>query len=142
MLLLQQFCVCMPSNLVMSDPLQPYGLLPTRILCSKNFPGKNTGVGEKKKKKNPGVGCYFLLKGIFLTQGSKPDLFQLLQWKEYSLPLSHLGKPSVTSVKYKWISSDYLKKLETRIAIYSKFQTNFVLKTYYSSSTVWHFYYN
>ena len=44
-----------------------------------NSPGKNTGVG-----------CHFLLQGIFLSQGSNPHL---LQWQADSLPLSHLGGP-------------------------------------------------
>ena len=35
----------------------------TRLLCPWDFPGKNTGVD-----------CLFLLWGIFLTQGSKPNL--------------------------------------------------------------------
>ena len=29
---------------------------------------------SKKKKKNTGVGCHFLLQGIFPTQGSNPGL--------------------------------------------------------------------
>ena len=37
---------------VMSDFLQPHGLLPTRLFCPWDFPGKSTGVG-----------CYFLLQG-------------------------------------------------------------------------------
>ena len=44
---------------VTSDLLQPHGLQPSRFLCLWNSPGKNTGVG-----------CDFLLQGIFLTQGS------------------------------------------------------------------------
>ena len=44
---------------------------------STRFPSKNTGVG-----------CHFLLQGIFLTQESNPCL---LHWQEDSLPLSHLG---------------------------------------------------
>ena len=48
------------------------GLQPTR-LCPCSFPGKNTGVG-----------CHFLLKGIFLTQGSNSSLllgsWVLLHW--------------------------------------------------------------
>ena len=35
----------------------------TRLLSQWNFPGKSTGVG-----------CHFLLQGIFPTQGSNPDL--------------------------------------------------------------------
>ena len=39
--------------------MQPHGLLPARLLCPWDFPGKHTGVG-----------CHFLLQGIFPTQGS------------------------------------------------------------------------
>ena len=45
----------------MSDSLWPHGLQPTKLLCPWNFPGKNTGVG-----------CHFLLRGIFPTQESSP----------------------------------------------------------------------
>ena len=31
--------------------------------------------------KNAGVGCHFLLKGIFLTQGSNLHLLHLLHWQ-------------------------------------------------------------
>ena len=47
-----------------------------------DFPGKNTGVG-----------CYFLLQGIFLTQGSNPCLLWLLHWQADSWPLHHLRNP-------------------------------------------------
>ena len=48
------------------------------------FPGKNTGVG-----------CHFLLQGIFLSQGLSPHL---LHWQVDSLPLSQLGSPQFSSV--------------------------------------------
>ena len=48
-------------------------------LCAWDFPGKNIGVG-----------CHFLLQGIFLIQGSN---LLLLHWQVDSLPLSHLGSP-------------------------------------------------
>ena len=51
------------SRSVMSNSLQPHGLYPTRIFCPWNFAGKSTGVG-----------CHFLLQGIFLTQGLNPGL--------------------------------------------------------------------
>ena len=44
------------SRLVVSDPLWPHGLWPTRFLCPWNFPGKNIGVGS-----------HSLLQGIFPT---------------------------------------------------------------------------
>ena len=43
--------------------LQPHGLQPTKLLRPWDSPGKNTGVG-----------CHFLLQGIFPTQGSNPGL--------------------------------------------------------------------
>ena len=45
------------SHSVMSSSVQPHGLQPTRFCYPWAFPGKNTGVG-----------CYFLLQGIFPTQ--------------------------------------------------------------------------
>ena len=52
---------CMLSCSVVSNSLQPHGLQPTRLLCLWNFPGKNTGVG-----------CHFLLQGIFPHPGIEP----------------------------------------------------------------------
>ena len=46
------------SRSVVSNSLWPHGPYPTRILCPWDFPGKNTGVG-----------CHFLLQGLFPTQG-------------------------------------------------------------------------
>ena len=34
-----------------------------------------------------GVGCHFLLQGIFTTQGSNQHFLCLLHWQTYSLPL-------------------------------------------------------
>ena len=62
--------------------LATHELLPSRFLCPWNFPGKNTGVG-----------CNFLLQGIFLTQGLNLHLLHLLHWQVDSLPLHHLGSP-------------------------------------------------
>ena len=49
---------------------------------SMDIPGKNTGVG-----------CHFLLQGIFQSQGSNSCLLLLLHWQANSLPLSHPGNP-------------------------------------------------
>ena len=46
---------------------------PARLLCPWNLPGKNTGVG-----------CYFLLQGILLTQGLNSSL---LHWQADSITL-------------------------------------------------------
>ena len=47
----------------MSNSLWPYVLQPARVVCPRDSPGKNTGLGY-----------HFLLQGIFLTQGSNPCL--------------------------------------------------------------------
>ena len=57
---------------VVSNSLRPHGLQPTRLLCPWDYLGKNTGVG-----------CHFLLQGIFPSQGSNPGL---LHWQGDSLP--------------------------------------------------------
>ena len=49
--------------------------------------------------KNTGVGCHFLLQGIFQTQGSTPNL---LYWQMDSLPLSQLGSPIVILLFFKY----------------------------------------
>ena len=43
--------------------------------------------------KNTGVGCHFLLHGIFQIWRVNPHLLCLLHWQADSLPLSHLGSP-------------------------------------------------
>ena len=65
------------SHSVMSNSLQPQALKLTRLLCQWNFTGKSTGVG-----------CYFLLQGIYLTQRSKLRLLCLLLWQADSLTLN------------------------------------------------------
>ena len=65
----------------MSNSLLNYGSQPTRLLCSRDSTGKNTGVG-----------CHALLQGIFPTQGSNPCLLCLLHWQVGSLPLAPPGK--------------------------------------------------
>ena len=58
----------------LSTEEQEYGQSPARLLCPGDFPGKNNGVG-----------CHFLLQGIFPTQESKPRLMCLLHWQVGSL---------------------------------------------------------
>ena len=65
------------SHSIVSESLQPHGLYCARIFCPWDFPGETTGVG-----------CHFLLEGIFPTQGSYPCP---LHWQIDSLPLSHQG---------------------------------------------------
>ena len=64
---------------ILSDSLWLHGLY-----CPWNSPGKNTGVG-----------CYFLLQGIFLTQGWNPGLPHC---RQILYCLSHPVSQSVSSV--------------------------------------------
>ena len=62
-----------------------HGLYPTRLLCSWHFPGKKTGVG-----------CHFLLQGIFLIQGLIPSLLYcrwILYWPSHQGSLSRVHNP-------------------------------------------------
>ena len=70
------------SHKVMSDSLWPHGLQPARLLCLWDSPGKNTGVG-----------CHFLLQGIFPTQGS--NLNQSLALAGRFFPTAPPGKPQL-----------------------------------------------
>ena len=69
-----------------------------------DFPGKNTGVG-----------CHFLLQGIFLMQGSSPCA-QL--WQVGSLPHSHQGSPKRHRRhlnEYYWVKEVNIKRLYTKV---------------------------
>ena len=63
----------------LSNSLRPHGLQPTRLFHPWDFPGKTTGVG-----------CHFLLQGIFPTQGLNPGL---LHCRQVLYHLSHQGSP-------------------------------------------------
>ena len=68
----------MLSHSVVSDSVWPHGLQPARLLYPWDFPSKNTGVG-----------CCFLLHGIFPTQGSNPCPHCLLHCRQILYLLSH-----------------------------------------------------
>ena len=95
--------------------LQPHGLWPTWLLCPWDFPGKNTGVG-----------CHFLLQGIFLTQGLNPHL---LHCKRILNPLNHWG--SMCEHRHASIS------LLTYIYIYNKFILSLYLYLYLLKEWEW-----
>ena len=52
-----------------------------------------------------GVGCYFLLQGIFPIQGSIPCLLYLLHWQVDSSPLVPPGKPHLSQFMCIWLST-------------------------------------
>ena len=62
-----------------------------RLLCWA-FPGKNTGMG-----------CHFLLQGIFPTQGLNSPLLCFLHWQADSWPSEPPGKPvQAVNAKKTW----------------------------------------
>ena len=69
---------------VMPNSLWPMDLQLTRLLCPWDFLGNDTGVG-----------CHFLLQGIFPTQGWNPNL---LHCRQLLYHLSHQG----CIVRLKW----------------------------------------
>ena len=76
--------LCCAQSLQSCLTLQPMDC-PTRLLCSWDSPGKNTGVG-----------CYALLQGIFPTQELNTFLWCLLYCRHILYPVSHLRSPSQT----------------------------------------------
>ena len=63
----------------MSNSCDPMDHSPPGSSVHRDFPGKNTGVG-----------CHFLLQGVFLTQGSN---LGLLHCRQILYQLSHQGSP-------------------------------------------------
>ena len=87
-------CLVAKSCPTLWEPLtaRTLGKLTARLLCTWDFPGKDTGVG-----------CHFLLQGIFLTQGLN---LCLLHCQADSLLMSHQRGPLITlSVVTKVIDS-------------------------------------
>ena len=88
----------MYAHSIVSDSLRPHGLQSARFLCAWNFPGKNTGVG-----------CHFLLQGIF------PRVFNqcLLRQQANSLPLVPPEKPSPHNKHMQYTKGD--KRVMTEV---------------------------
>ena len=69
------------------NPMECDGI---RLLCPWDSPGKNIGVG-----------CHFLLQGVFLTQKSSLYLLCLLHCRRILYPLSHMETPVIGVRKIK-----------------------------------------
>ena len=102
--------LCALHHSVMSDSLWPHGLYPARLLCPSNFPGKNTGVG-----------CHFLLQGIFPTPRIEPESLSVSygdRWILYRWATKEASCPVITSnILYSrshYIYRSHLRKLLCR----------------------------
>ena len=85
------------NHSVMPDSMWLHGLEPARLLCPRNCPSKNTGVG-----------CHALLQGIFLTQVSNSGL---LHCRQILYQLSYPGRFSFNISP----SSEYSELISFRI---------------------------
>ena len=84
-------CSVAQSCLTLCDPMEP-----TRLLCPWDFPSKNTGVG-----------CHFLLQGIFPTQGSNWCFLHLLHWQVDSFTTEPSGNSSYVYKKFYIMQSNF-----------------------------------
>ena len=75
---LRETCVCVKLLSCVQLFVTPQ-MQPTSILCLWNSPGKNIGMG-----------CHFLLQGIFLTQGLNPGF---VHCRQITYHLSHRDVP-------------------------------------------------
>ena len=81
-------CVCVYS--IMSELfVTPWTVVRRAPFYPWDFPGKNTGMG-----------CHFLLQGIFPAQGLNPCLLSLLHWQADSLPLCYLGSRTYIGMSF------------------------------------------
>ena len=78
--------VCAHSHPTLCDPMN---YSPAGSPSPWDFPGKNTGVG-----------CHFLLQGIFPTQGSILCLWGFLKWQVDSVTTEAPGKPERAAMLY------------------------------------------
>ena len=79
----------------MSDSVRPHRRQPPRLPRPWDSPGKNTGVG-----------CHFLLQGVFPTQGSNPGLPHC---RGLLYRLNHQGSPVKSLLgrkEYVWIGTE------------------------------------
>ena len=76
--------------------------------------------------KNSGVGCCFLLEGIFLTQVLNPRLLGLLHWQVGSLPLALINSKTLCDIP-KQLAPD-----QTRSKKQTKTKDKIKMKCYFS----------
>ena len=86
----------------------PLDCSPPGSLVHGDSPGKNTGVG-----------CHFLLQGIFITQGSNLRLLCPLHWQVDSWPLAPPGKPDPPGGLMKIFQKYWLDVIEITPSIHT-----------------------
>ena len=103
-------CVCVCVHSVVSNSLRPHGLQ----LQFYNFTSKNTGVG-----------CHFLFRGIFLTQGLNPCLLWFIPLPSYigrtAFLFRSLSYPTPTMTQHQFWICLWLSLKSLRFCWISKF---------------------
>ena len=87
-----------------------------RLLCPWNFSG---------------VGCDFLLHGIFPTQGLNLYLLSLLNWQAYSLILCYLGNPKSILPLTSWGIWNLLVRIHILLFAINKYCTKLWIYNHY-----------
>ena len=90
--------------------------------CPRDFPGKNTGVG-----------CHFLLQGVFLTQGLNSGL---LHCRQTLHPLSHQGIPNMAWRTHKILELHTEEKLEGILDVYVGPGEKFISVYFYDEKNI------
>ena len=101
----------MPACSAVPDSVWPWGLYPSRLLQPCGSPGKNTGVG-----------CHFLLQGIFSTQGSNPGLLRLVTiwtFKADYLTQKHVYGTSLNRTHSLWPLHSTISELIQRLVSFT-----------------------
>ena len=83
------YCLIKNTNMIVSMPFSV--TKPCLSLCDPWTVACQTPLSMRYPGRNAGVGCYFPLQGISLTQGLNPRSLHLLHWQVDSLPLSNLN---------------------------------------------------
>ena len=84
-----------------------------------------------------GVGCHFLLQGVFLTQGSNSGL---LHFRQTLYPLSHQGIPNMAWHTHKILELHTEEKLEGILDVYVGPGEKFISIYFYDEKNIaiWH----
>ena len=97
------FFLSVPSHIGSGPTLLQHGLILCVCLvvqlCLTLCDPMGSSVHGDSPGKNTGVGCHFLLQGIFLAQGPNPSLLYLMHWQVESLLLSPREAPWLISIR-------------------------------------------
>ena len=77
--------------------------------------------------KNAGVGCRFLLPGLFPTQGLNSRLLHLPHWQADPSPMGHLGSPYMRKYTHTILKTSGKWRVVTNICAQNRYCTRHIL---------------